>query len=175
MGSGRFGFDKLRSGYGMAYVSKEKMDKWIEGTKEYQAKKGNTLKKEIANEIKIMNEKLKLIKRLYDEGYNLLLSPDSSNKYTASGFAMLQEMKLYQQANLTNFQILKTATVNFNNFVNENFGIIAEGKDADFIMTNANPLKNLNTLKNIESVFINNHFIDKSQLQKMANDLKPLN
>ena len=175
VGSGRFNFEELRNQPGMEYVAKKTVDEWIDGTKKYIEKMGEVaLKKEIADEILAINEKLKLLKRLNDEDFNLLLSPDASSKYMIPGFSMQEEMKLYKQAGLSNFDILKTATINFNNFFKGNYGTLTTGKEADFVLVADNPLENLETLKNIEGVFSNNHFLDKKQLQEMANRLKPV-
>ncbi|MFM9403168.1 hypothetical protein ACKLNQ_14725 [Myroides odoratimimus] len=61
------------------------------------------------------------------------MSSDSSSKFIVPSFGLLEEMKLYQKAGLSNFDILKSATINFALFFKENYGIIASGKDVDFI------------------------------------------
>jgi hypothetical protein len=176
VGSGRFSFEELRNQPGMEYVAKKTVDEWIEGTKKYIEKMGEVaLKKEIADEIVSIEEKFKLLKRLNDEGFNLLLSPDASSNYMIPGFSMSEEMKLYKQAGLSNFDILKTATVNFNNFFKGNYGTIAIDKDADFIVLEHNPLENLETLKNIKGLYFNENYLELKQLQDMANKLKPTN
>ena len=101
----------------------------------------------------------------------MLLSPDASSKYMIAGFSVLGEMDLLKNAQLSNFEILKMATVNFAHFFKENYGTIEVGKDADFLLLNSNPLEDLNVLKNIEGVYYNQHFLDKNTLTAMRKGL----
>jgi imidazolonepropionase-like amidohydrolase len=82
-------------------------------------------------------------------------------------------MELLKNAELNNFEILKMATVNFANFFNENYGTIEEGKDADFIILNDNPLENIDALKTIEGVFFNENYLDKNSLNRLTETILP--
>ena len=118
-----------------------------------------------------MQERFNITKRLNDEGVKLLLSPDSSSKFIVSGFGMLEEMKLYQKAGLSNFDILRSATTNFALLFNENYGTIETGKDADFMLLSHNPLQDLKALENVNAVFYNNHYLDQKQLKDLADSV----
>ena len=117
--------------------------------------------------MKALDEKYRIIKQLNDAGVPMILSPDASGKYMVAGFSVVGEMTLLQDAKISNYEILKMATVNFSNFFKENYGTIEVGKDADFILLNSNPLKDLNTLKNVEAVYYNQNFLDKKALDNM--------
>ena len=80
-------------------------------------------------------------------------------------------MELLKNAQLSNYEILKMTTVNFAHFFKENYGTIEVGKDADFILLEANPLNDLSALKNIEGVYYNQHFLDKNVLTAMRKGL----
>jgi imidazolonepropionase-like amidohydrolase len=84
---------------------------------------------------------------------------------------MLTEMNLLKKAGLSNKEILLMATKNFADFYNENYGIIAEGKDADFIVLNDSPIENLETLSNIEGLFFNNNYLSKTELNNLRQKL----
>jgi imidazolonepropionase-like amidohydrolase len=88
-----------------------------------------------------------------------------------AGFGVLGEMQLLKNANLSNYEILKMATVNFSNFFKGNYGTLEVGKDADFILLDTNPLEDLNTLKQIQGVYYNRHFLDKKSLDAMRSDI----
>lgn len=120
-----------------------------------------------------MQERLKVTKRLSDEGIRLLLSPDSSSKFIVPGFGVLEEMKLYKKANLSNFEILKSGTANFAMLFNGNYGTIEIGKDADFILLSKNPLQDLKALENIEALYYNKFYLDKKQLNDIAESVLP--
>jgi adenine deaminase len=88
-----------------------------------------------------------------------------------TGCNMLTEMNLLKKAGLSNKEILLMATKNFADFYNENYGIIAEGKDADFIVLNDSPIENLETLSNIEGLFFNNNYLSKTELNNLRQKL----
>lgn len=172
IGSGRYTIEESRNMPGMEFVSKAKMDEWIQGTNNYREKIGATAyEEEVVNELKALDQKYKIIKQLNEAGVQMLLSPDASSKYMIAGFSVLGEMDLLKNAQLSNFEILKMATVNFAHFFKENYGTIEVGKDADFLLLNSNPLEDLNVLKNIEGVYYNQHFLDKNTLTAMRKGL----
>jgi hypothetical protein len=174
IGSGRYTYEELRNQPGMKYVPKKVVDNWIKKTKQYRKKLGEeNYKKEVENELKKLNNKYQVIKKLNELGINMLLSPDSSSKYMVVGFGIVGEMELLKNAGLNNFDILKMSTVNFANFFNENYGIIEEGKEADFIILNNNPLENIDALKTIEGVFFNENYFDKNSLNRLAKTILP--
>lgn len=154
----------------MEFVSKPTMQEWIDKTKQYRDKIGEqAYKDEVAKELKDLQEKYQVIARLQKEGIKMLLSPDASSKYMMTGCNMINEMELLKNANLSNFEILEMATVNFATFHKENNGVIKVNKPADFIILDQNPLEDLQTLKNIKGVFFNYNYLDTKALDDMKN------
>lgn len=174
VGSGRYSYEELRTQPGMQYVSKEVVNSWIEKTKQYRDKLGaKAYKEEVNIELGKLDEKYLIIKKLNELGVNMLLSPDSSSKYMVAGFGVVGEMELLKNAELSNFEILKMATVNFSDLFKEDYGTIEAGKEADFILLNDNPLENINTLKTIEGVFFNENYLSKDALNKLSESILP--
>lgn len=175
VGSGRYSYDELRNQSGMEFIPKEIVEDWIEKTKEYRQKLGDqAYKDEVANELKDLEEKYQIIKKAHELGINMLLSPDSSSKYMVPGFSVLDEMELLKNAQLSNYDILKMATANFALFFNDhNYGTIEEGKDADFILLNNNPLDDLSALKEVQGLYYNNQFLDAKKMEAMRLKLLP--
>lgn len=172
VGSGRYTYDQLRNLSGMEFIPKAILDEWIEKTKQYRDKLGNqAYTEEVANELKSLDEKYKVIKQIHAMRIPMLLSPDSSSKYMVSGFDMVGEMELLKSAELSNYDILRMATTNFATFFGENYGTIEAGKDADFIVLSTNPLEDLDALRKIEGVYFNNQFLDKEKLAAMRTEL----
>jgi hypothetical protein len=172
VGSGRYTIEESRNMPGMEFISKAKMAEWVEGTNKYREKMGvAAFNEEVVNELKALDEKYKIIKQLNEAGVPMILSPDASSKYMVAGFGVLGEMQLLKNANLSNYEILKMATVNFSNFFKGNYGTLEVGKDADFILLDTNPLEDLNTLKKVQGVYYNYHFLDKKALEAMRSDV----
>ena len=174
VGSGRYSYEELRTQPGMQYVSKEMVNSWIEKTKQYRDKLGaRAYREEVNIELGKLDEKYLIIKKLNELGVKMLLSPDSSSKYMVAGFGVVGEMELLKNAELSNFEILKMATVNFSDLFKEDYGTIEAGKEADFILLNDNPLENINTLKTIEGVFFNENYLSKDALNKLSESILP--
>lgn len=172
IGSGQYSYEQLEKLPGMEFVSKETMQEWIEKTKIYREKIGEqAYKDEVAKELKDLEEKHQVIARLQKEGIKMLLSPDASSKYMMTGCNMVNEMELLKNANLSNFEILQMATVNFATFHKEYNGVIKVNKPADFIILDQNPLEDLQTLKNIKGVFYNYNYLDSKTLEDMKKKL----
>ena len=172
IGSGQYSYEQLEKLPGMEFVSKETMQEWIEKTKIYREKIGEqAYKDEVAKELKDLQEKYQVIARLQKEGIKMLLSPDASSKYMMTGCNMINEMELLKNANLSNFEILQMATVNFATFHKEYNGVIKVDKPADFIILDQNPLEDLQTLRNGKGVFFNNNYIDNKALEEIKKNL----
>lgn len=172
IGSGQYSYEQLEKLNGMEFVSKPTMQEWIEKTKTYRDKIGEqAYKEEVAKELKDLEEKYQVIARLQKEGIKMLLSPDASSKYMMTGCNMINEMELLKNANLSNFEILQMATVNFATFHKEYNGVIKVNKPADFIILDKNPLEDLQTLKNVKGVFYNYNYLDSKTLEDMKKKL----
>ncbi|AUC76478.1 amidohydrolase family protein [Olleya sp. Bg11-27] len=174
IGSGRHSYQELRNLPGLRFVSKTTLNSWIEKTKQYRDKLGpKAYKEEVDNELKKLDIKYKVIKRLNELGVRMLLSPDSSSKYMISGFGIVGEMTLLKNAGLTNFEILKMVTTNFAAFFNESYGRIEVEEAADFIILNNNPLDNLEALKTIEGLYFNKNYLNQKALKKLSKSILP--
>ncbi|WP_147239424.1 amidohydrolase family protein [Tenacibaculum sp. E3R01] len=172
IGSGRYNYKELRNMPGMNFIAKETIDNWIVKTKAYRNKIG---KKEYEKEVKVEIDKLKkkyiVIKKLYDVGVKMLLSPDSSSKYMVPGFGMIGEMKLLKKAGLTNYAILEMATKNYAKFLKQNRGTLELNKEAEFLVLNKNPLIDFEALGKIESIFLNNQILTKKDIEALSKSI----
>ena len=168
IGSGQYSYEEFQKLNGMEYVSNKTMQEWIEKTRTYRDKIGEqAYKDEVTKELKDLQEKYQVIARLQKEGIKMLLSPDASSKYMMTGCNMINEMELLKNANLSNFEILQMATVNFALFQKEYNGTIKVNKPADFIILDENPLEDLQTLKNVKGVYFNYNYLDAKALEEM--------
>ena len=90
-----------------------------------------------------------LFKRLYDAGVPLAIGTDS----VASGPFYLRELMLSQGAGLTNWQVLKLATVGGARHLDlPDTGQLAAGFVADFIVLPSNPVSDLKALSAVHTV-----------------------
>jgi len=92
---------------------------------------------------------LYILNELNKAGVNIVCSTDAGIGITAPGYSIHQELDFYSQSGLSNYEVLKTATVNPSRAHHEMelLGTIEKGKWANFILTDGNPLENLSTLR----------------------------
>ena len=138
--------------------SKEQFNRW------------NTAKKNdstLINRIKSQHKfHLNIIQRLHENGVDFVSSTDAGIGITVPGYSLHQELSLYKEAGLSNYETLRTATINASK-VHKEFnsqGTIEIGKDANLLLLDKNPLKDLSTLKKPNTVFIRGKLLNRNTL-----------
>jgi hypothetical protein len=109
-----------------------------------------------------------LIKALQKDGYGILLGSDAPQLFNVPGFSIHHEMAGMLRAGMTPLEILRSGTINPARFFNmeDTFGQIKEGLDADFILVNANPLQDITALKALEGVMVRGTWLDRKTIDK---------
>jgi hypothetical protein len=138
--------------------SKSQFNRW-KNTKMVDASIVNTIKKQ-------HDFHLNIIKQLHAADVTIICGTDSGIGVTVPGFSIHQELAFYKEAGLSNFDVLKTATVNAANThtAMNNMGSIEEGKIGNLILTDKNPLVDLSTLKKPLTIFVKGRKIDRKTL-----------
>lgn len=109
---------------------------------------------------------LLIIKKLYNRGVNIVCGTDGGIGITLPGFSIHQELAFYKQAGMTNYEVLKTATVNpakTHAFLND-LGSIEKGKIANLLLLDENPLDDLETLQTPKMVLVKGRITDQPRL-----------
>ncbi|WP_299215807.1 amidohydrolase family protein [uncultured Aquimarina sp.] len=122
---------------------------------------------------------LKIIKKLHKAGTTFICGTDAGIGITIPGFSIHQELAFYKEAGLSNYEVLKTATVNASktHSIMNNMGTIEVGKIANLILIDNNPLLDLSALHNPSTVFIKGRKLNKETLdyfEKKATNRKNL-
>ena len=116
-----------------------------------------------------------ILKKLFDSGCKLLISPDANGMFQVPGFSMLDEMKLHEKAGIPKPDILKMATLNAAEWMGKkNKGFIKEGADADFVLFEKNPLKDLDNLRIIKGIYSNNGWINEQDIKNKLKKIEQL-
>jgi imidazolonepropionase-like amidohydrolase/ketosteroid isomerase-like protein len=97
---------------------------------------------------------LKFTKLLYDRGVNLVVGTDTPNPWAAPGTSFHREMELYAQAGIPPLQILRLATLAGAKAlgIDAEVGSIQQGKLADLVLLDADPLTNISNTRRISWV-----------------------
>jgi imidazolonepropionase-like amidohydrolase len=95
-----------------------------------------------------------LILELHQAGAGLLLGSDAPQIFNVPGFSTHRELDALVKAGLTPYEALRTGTAAVAEFLGSNGGIVAEGKDADLILLDANPLDDIRNSGRIHGVML---------------------
>jgi imidazolonepropionase-like amidohydrolase len=167
--------DVLQRRAGLEFIDSGEMADWTtrvrEGFRTLNAGPADSvlLKKEKSR--KYMEDKFRLVKRLYDLGAPLLVSSANDNDpFGVPGFSMWEEMKLYAAAGIPNKDILKMASYNAAKFFQEEkkWGSVAEGKRANLVLLSKNPVESLSNLEAREGTFITGHYYSRAELERLV-------
>ena len=116
----------------------------------------------MANEKKHWDFQLKMIKELYRNNCFLLAGSDSPAPWVVPGLSIHRELEYFVQAGLSNFDALKTATVNPAIWFGKSYdkGTIEPGKRADLMILSANPLQDIRNTQKIETVIFKGKIVE---------------
>ena len=119
----------------------------------------------------IAKQTLKLLPMLQKKGVVLLAGSDTPNPFVIPGFSLIEELKLLVSAGLKPYQAIESATHNAAKFINalSDLGTIEEGKIANLVLLNKNPLEDIDNIHSAEIVILNgSYFFCKDIKKKMA-------
>jgi imidazolonepropionase-like amidohydrolase len=100
---------------------------------------------------------LKNLKTMQDAGVTIAAGTDAGNIGTLHGASIFRELKMMVDAGLTPNQVLTAATLNGAKLMGleKDLGTIEEGKLADMVILNSDPLNNIQNISNIHLVIKN--------------------
>jgi len=103
----------------------------------------------------IFSEQKKLVKLLYQEELPFLIGSDFGGMaFIYPGYSFHEEMHLLSQIGIHNYDILKMATYNPAVYFNiaDKYGSVAEGKAADLVILDKNPVEDIQNTLQISTV-----------------------
>lgn len=110
------------------------------------------------------------LKKMADGGVMIAAGTDSGNIGTQHASSFLAELKAMKKSGMDMWQILQSATINPAKILNKNmsYGSIEEGKAADLVLLNANPIENLDHLTQIDTVIKNGQPVNPNKILKIT-------
>ncbi len=94
------------------------------------------------------------LKKLSDAGVTIATGTDAGNIGTLHATSYMNELEAMKKCGMSNWQIIQASTINGAKAMSKEkeFGSITEGKQANMIILNANPIDDLENLKKINYV-----------------------
>ena len=111
------------------------------------------------------------LRKVYATGIPVVLGSDSSGAFV--GLASQIELSLEAEAGLTPLQIIQTATLNAAKMVNreKDLGSVEEGKLADLLILNADPLADIANIRKIYRIVKGGVVYEQAQLLRRENQV----
>ena len=131
----------------------------------------------VADLRKICSGSRVLVGAMNRAGVKILAGTDSGSvPFVLQGFSLHDELQLLVESGLSPMEALQTATKNAAECAGrlDSLGTIEEGKIADLILLEGNPLLSIANTRRIGSVFFNGKPFDRSKLDEIQNSLRKL-
>ncbi|WP_420322955.1 amidohydrolase family protein [Flagellimonas sp.] len=114
-----------------------------------------------------------LIKKLQDNGHGILLGSDAPQLFNVPGFSVQHEMQGMARAGMQPLEILQSATINPVIFfdMEDTFGEIKEGMEADLVLLAGNPLDDLKNFTKVAGVVARGTWISNAEIEKRLKDI----
>jgi imidazolonepropionase-like amidohydrolase len=107
--------------------------------------------------------------RMQRAGVGLLAGTDLGNPYLAPGFSLHDELAVMVEAGLTPMEALQAATRNPARFLHREheLGTVAEGKRADLVLLDGDPLAGIRNTTRIRAVVARGELYERAALDRM--------
>lgn len=152
----------------LKYVTSVRKDIWWRidvrnNKKKNLSVEGNGLSTDFYNAAK------KQIKMANDIGVPIMTGTDVTDSYTFAGFSIHDELEDLTKSGLTNLEALQSATIIPAKFArkDKDYGTIENGKIADLIILDKNPLENITSSNTINGIIINGIYYDSDKIDEL--------
>ena len=115
-----------------------------------------------------------IVVNLQRAGVGLLAGTDAIGGFPIHGFGIHDELEELVSAGLTPAEALRTATLNPARYLGatDSLGTVEEGKLADLVLLEANPLEDIGNSRRISVVVANGRYFDRAALDELLAEVK---
>jgi imidazolonepropionase-like amidohydrolase len=117
----------------------------------------------------------KLIKAIYEAGGKIMAGSDTPEFLWLYGFSEHRELKALADAGLPNYAVLAAATRNAHEWLGTlgRSGTIEQGKDADLVLLEANPLDDISVTERRAGVMLKGKYYKQSEMNGWLDEIAP--
>lgn len=120
-------------------------------------------------------EKLAITREYHRDGVSILGGTDAGGPpFVIPGFDLHNELTVLVSAGFTPLEALQSVTLDAAQFLgrSDDFGTVANGKAADFVLLEANPLDDIRNTQKIRAVVVQGKYLDRAALDAMLAQVK---
>jgi imidazolonepropionase-like amidohydrolase len=160
--SAYLGDPSFRSDERLKYISRQIKERW--SLRIVNRNEGIS-----ANAKRVYQKELEIVGAMQRAGVPLIAGTDTGNPFCFPGFSLHDELALLVKAGLTPAEALRAATLNPAKFfgLDKTLGTIEQGKLADLVLLDGNPLEDIRNTQRINAVVSNGRLFDRKALDKM--------
>lgn len=154
----------------LKYINYISRKLWWDG--DVQNNKKKNLSKEGKNiSMAFYNAAKEQVKMASDMGVPIMAGTDVGDSYVFAGFSLHDELEDLTKSGLSNLEALQTATIVPAKFsgADKDYGSIENGKMADLVILDKNPLVDITNSKTIYGVIINGIYYDSNKIDELKN------
>ena len=120
-------------------------------------------------QLRLFQQDIAIVRAMHAGHVPLLAGTDTPNPYTYPGFSLHEELELLVSAGLSPMEALQTATLRAAEFlgIEHFFGSVEEGKIANLVLLDANPLDDIRNTRRVRAVVLRGHFLDRAKLDEL--------
>jgi imidazolonepropionase-like amidohydrolase len=125
---------------------------------------------DLATRKRFVEKELEVVNTMHRAGIPFLAGTDTPpGVYIFPGFSLHEELQRFVAAGFTPMEALQTATLNPAKFLGmqDRLGTIEEGKLADMVLLDANPLEDIRNTQKIAAVIVNGRYLSRADLDRM--------
>ncbi|MDX1506730.1 MAG: amidohydrolase family protein [Woeseiaceae bacterium] len=152
--------EELATRADMRYVDRSTLNQWMRSKRETVAERGfDAAVAERAIEIR-----RRIIRELHEAGAVLLLGSDAPQVFNVPGFSLHHELALMVASGLTPYEALATGTTATAAFFGLNAGTVEEGRIADLVLVDDNPLEDIANSARVHGVVVRGRWLSRAEL-----------
>jgi imidazolonepropionase-like amidohydrolase len=122
-------------------------------------------------------EELAITREYHHDGVSILGGTDAGGPpFVIPGFDLHNELAALVDAGFTPLEALQSVTLDAAKFLGraDDFGTVANGKAADFVLLDANPLDDIHNTQKIRAVVVQGKYLDRAALDTLLAHAKEL-
>jgi hypothetical protein len=124
----------------------------------------------------IYKKQIELVGLMHRAGVEFIAGTDVQNPFCFPGFSLHDELAIFVEAGLSPMEALQTATINPARFLGKekDLGTVEQGKVADLVLLDANPLDDIRNTTKINSVVVNGRLLNRNALDQVLTQVQTL-